>query len=41
MDITTDDTHESKVINKLIREASKHRVITKAYMDGAYDSYRS
>lgn len=41
MEVTTDDTHESKVINKLVREASKHRVITKAYMDEAYDSYRS
>jgi len=38
MDVTTDDTHDSEVLPNLIMDASRHRLISEAYMDGAYDS---
>lgn len=35
--MTTDDTHDSEVLPNLIMNASRHRLISEAYMDGAYD----
>jgi len=37
MEVTTDDTHDSEVLPNLIMNASRHRLISEAYMDGAYD----
>ena len=41
MDVTTDDTHDSEVLPNLIMDASRHRLISEACMDGAYDSIKS
>jgi hypothetical protein len=41
MDITTDDMHDSKALPSLIMDASRHRTIIEACMDGAYDSIKS
>jgi len=41
MDVTTDDMHDSEVLPSLIMDASRHRLISEAYMDGAYDSEKS
>jgi hypothetical protein len=41
MDVTTDDTHDSEVLPNLILDASRHRLISEACMDGAYDSIKS
>jgi transposase len=41
MDVTTDDVHDSKVLPGLIMNASRHRAIIEAYMDGAYDSSKN
>jgi hypothetical protein len=38
MDVTTDDVHDSEVLPNLIMNASRNRLISGAYMDGAYDS---
>ena len=38
MDVTTDDIHDSEGLPNLIADASRHRTIAEAYMDGAYDS---
>jgi hypothetical protein len=35
MDVTTDDVHDSEVLPSLIMNASRHRAIIEAYMDGA------
>jgi len=34
MDVTTDDTHDSEVLPNLIMDASRHRLIFEACMDG-------
>jgi len=41
MEVTTDDVHDSKVLPSLIMNASRHRLIYEAYMDGAYDSSKN
>jgi hypothetical protein len=41
MDVTTDDIHDSKVLPRLMIDASRNRSIAEAYMDGAYDSSNS
>jgi len=41
MDVTTDNIHDSKALPSLITNASRHRRISEAYMDGAYDSIKS
>ena len=41
MEMTTDDIHDSEVLPNLIMDASRHRLISEAYMDGAYDSIKS
>jgi transposase len=41
MDVTTDDVHDSEVLPSLIANASKHRLISEACMDGAYDSSKT
>jgi len=41
MEVTTDDVHDSKVLPNLIANASRHRAIIKAFMDGAYDSSKN
>jgi len=33
MYVTTDDIHDSKVLPSLIADASRHRLISEAYMD--------
>ena len=38
MKVATDDIHDSEVLPNLITDASEHRLISEAYMDGAYDS---
>jgi len=38
MYVTTDDTHDSEVLPSIIADASRHRSIAEACMDGAYDS---
>jgi hypothetical protein len=38
MDVTTDDIHDSEVLPSLIANASRHRLLSEACMDGAYDS---
>jgi len=41
MDVTTDDTHDSEVLPSIIANASRHRLISEACMDGAYDSSKN
>jgi len=41
MYVTTDDIHDSEVLPNLIADASRHRTIIEACMDGAYDSIKS
>jgi hypothetical protein len=41
MEVTTDDVHDSEVLPSLIMNASRHRAIIEAYMDGAYDSSKN
>jgi hypothetical protein len=41
MDVTTDDKHDSKALPSIIANASRHRTIIEAYMDGAYDSVKA
>jgi len=41
MDVTTDDVHDSKVLPSLMANASRHRAIIEAHMDGAYDSSKN
>jgi hypothetical protein len=41
MYMTTDDMHDSEVLPSIIANASKHRTIIEAYMDGAYDSVKA
>jgi len=41
MDVTIDDIHDSKALPSLITNASRHRLISEAFMDGAYDSIKS
>jgi hypothetical protein len=38
MDAATDDMHDSEAIPSLIMDASRHRLIVEACVDGAYDS---
>ncbi len=38
MEITTDDTHDSKAFKKLLDDAKMHGNVVKVYGDGAYDS---
>lgn len=38
MEVTTDDTHDSKVFPKLLEEAERHGKVVKVYGDGAFDS---
>jgi len=35
MDVTADDVHDSEVLPSLMANASRHRAIIEAYMDGA------
>jgi hypothetical protein len=41
MDVTTDDKHDSEALPSLMADASRHRLISEACMDGSYDSIRS
>ena len=41
MEVTTDGIHDSKALPSLITNASRHRLISEAFMDGAYDSIKS
>jgi len=41
MEVTTDDMHDSEVLPSIIANASRHRTIIEAYMDGAYDSSKT
>jgi len=41
MYVTTDDKHDSEVLPSIIADASRHRLISEACMDGAYDSIKS
>jgi len=41
IEVTTDDMHDSEVLPNLIMNASRHRTIIEACMDGAYDSIKS
>jgi hypothetical protein len=41
MDVTTDDMHDGEVLPSIIANASRHRLISEACMDGAYDSIKS
>jgi len=41
MNVATDNTHDSEVLPSLIANASRHRLISEACMDGAYDSIKS
>jgi len=41
MYVTTDDMHDSEVLPSIIANASRHRTIIEAYMDGAYDSVKA
>jgi len=41
MNVTTNDKHDSEVLPSLIANASRHRLISEACMDGAYDSIKS
>jgi hypothetical protein len=41
MDVTIDDKHDSEVLPSLIMDASRYRLISEAFMDGAYDSSKT
>jgi hypothetical protein len=41
MEVTTDDVQDSEVLPSLMANASRHRLIYEAYMDGAYDSSKN
>jgi hypothetical protein len=41
MYVTTDDIHDSEVLPSIIANASRHRSIAEAFMDGAYDSVKA
>jgi hypothetical protein len=41
MEVTTDDVHDSEVLPSLIMNASRHRAIIEACIDGAYDSSKN
>jgi hypothetical protein len=41
MEVTTDDVHDFKVLPSLMVNASRHRLIYEAFMDGAYDSSKN
>jgi hypothetical protein len=41
MDVTTDDVHDSEVLPGIMANASRHRAIIEAFMDGAYDSSKN
>ena len=41
MDVTKDDKHDSEVLPSLIMDASRYRLISEAFMDGAYDSSKT
>jgi hypothetical protein len=41
MEVTTDDVHDSEVLPSLMANASRHRAIIEAFMDGAYDSSKN
>jgi hypothetical protein len=41
MDVTKDDKHDSEALPNLIMNASRYRLISEAYMDGAYDSSKT
>jgi len=41
MYVATDGIHDSEVLPSIIAGASRHRLISEAYMDGAYDSIKS
>jgi hypothetical protein len=41
MDVTADDVHDSEVLPSLMANASRHRLIYEAFMDGAYDSSKN
>jgi transposase len=41
MDVTTDDIHDPEVLPSIIANASRHRSIIEACMDGAYDSSKT
>jgi len=41
MDVTTDDIYDSEALPSLIAGVSRYRLISEAYMDGAYDSIKS
>jgi len=38
---TTDGIHDSKALPSIMADVSRHRLISEAYMDGAYDSIKS
>jgi hypothetical protein len=41
MYVTTDDIHDSEVLPSIIANASRHRLVSEAFMDGAYDSVKA
>jgi hypothetical protein len=41
MDVTIDDKHDSEALLSIIMNASRHRLISEACMDGSYDSEKS
>jgi hypothetical protein len=41
MDVTTDDVHDSEVLPRLLKDASRNRDVIEAFMDGAYDTGNS
>lgn len=38
MEVTTDDTHDSKVFPRLLKKAERRGRVSKVYVDGAFDS---
>jgi len=40
MEVTTDDIHDSEALPSIMANASRHRLISEACMDGAYDSIK-
>jgi hypothetical protein len=41
MNVTTDDIHGSEFLPSLMANASRHRAIIEAFIDGAYDSSKN
>jgi hypothetical protein len=41
MEVTTDDVHGSEALPGIMANASRHRLIYEACMDGAYDSSKN